>query len=199
MKPKVADYKKKVVDEFVKLLDKYPIIGAVNLDNMPTPQLQNMRATLRGKVVLRMTKRRLMKIAIAKSKKPGIEKIEEYLGGMPAILFTEENPFTGEERKQMIKKVLPDVEVVLVPDIHDDEKWAEHVEKFAKFDVVYTGSEHTRKCFDLQGNYEIRMIKENLDIAATEIRKKIKENKDWEALVPEEIREDVSKLKELIK
>jgi len=92
---KASPYKKKVVDEFVKLIEEYPIVAAVNLEMMPTPQLQVMRAKLRDKVVLRMNKRRLMKIAIekAKDKKKGIEKIEPYLKGMPALLFTKENPF----------------------------------------------------------------------------------------------------------
>jgi large subunit ribosomal protein L10 len=42
-----------------------------------------------------MTKRRLMKIALeeAKKSKPGLEKLEEHLKGMPALIFTEDNPF----------------------------------------------------------------------------------------------------------
>jgi len=92
---KVSKYKQKVVDEFVKLIEEYPIIAAVNLEMMPAPQLQIMRAKLRDKVVLKMSKRRLMKIAIekAKAKKKDIEKLEPYLKGMPALIFTKENPF----------------------------------------------------------------------------------------------------------
>ncbi|ENO12049.1 ribosomal protein L10 [Thermoplasmatales archaeon SCGC AB-539-C06] len=92
---RVSEYKKKVVDEFVKLIKEYPIIATVNLEMMPTPQLQVMRGKLRGKVVLRMSKRRLMKIAIEKTKadKKDIEKLEPYLKGMPALLFTKESPF----------------------------------------------------------------------------------------------------------
>ncbi|MFH1054000.1 MAG: 50S ribosomal protein L10 [Candidatus Woesearchaeota archaeon] len=92
----VAEYKKRIVKEFVDLMNKYPIIGAVNLENMPAPQLQKMRKQLRGKVELRMTKRRLMKLIIkqAKDDKKGIEGLEKYLVGMPALLFTKENPFS---------------------------------------------------------------------------------------------------------
>lgn len=97
MKPKavVAEYKKTVVKDFVKLAEDYPIIGAVNMEGLPTAQLQTMREQLRDTVVLRMTKRRLMKIIIdkVKDKKPGIDKLTEHLKGMPALLFTEENPF----------------------------------------------------------------------------------------------------------
>jgi len=94
-KPRVAEYKKKVVKDFSKLLVEYPIVGAVNMEGLPTAQLQNMRAQLRDKVVLLMSKRRLMKIAIedVKGKKPKIEELEPYMRGMPALLFTKENPF----------------------------------------------------------------------------------------------------------
>ncbi|MFH1315991.1 MAG: 50S ribosomal protein L10 [Candidatus Woesearchaeota archaeon] len=92
----VAEYKKRIVKEFIDLMKEYPIIGAVNLENMPAPQLQIMRKQLRGKVELRMTKRRLMRLIIeqAKDDKKGIEGLEKYLVGMPALLFTKENPFS---------------------------------------------------------------------------------------------------------
>src|SRR3989338_3504593 len=95
-KTEPAKYKKDVVARLIKLIKEYPIIAAVNLENMPAKQLAVMRSTLRGKVEIFMTKRRLMKLAIAATKKdkPGIEKIEEKLKGMPALLFTRENPFT---------------------------------------------------------------------------------------------------------
>ena len=91
----VAEYKKEIVANIVNLITQYPIIGAVNMENLPTPQLQKMRALLREKVVMTMTKRRIIKIAIekCKEKKNGIEKIEPYLKGMPALIFTKENPF----------------------------------------------------------------------------------------------------------
>jgi nicotinamide-nucleotide adenylyltransferase len=37
------------------------------------------------------------------------------------------NPFTFEERKQMILSAFPGVEVVPLPDIHDPTRWADHV------------------------------------------------------------------------
>lgn len=87
--------KEKTVREFATLMEEYPIIGVVNMTNLPTKQLQNMRSQLRKTVVLRMAKRRLLKKAVelAKAKKPGVEKIVEYMEGMPALLFTRDNPF----------------------------------------------------------------------------------------------------------
>ena len=95
MKAHVSEYKKEVVGNLIDLVKEYPIIGIVNMENLPAPQLQNMRAQLRKNAVLTMTKRRLIKIAFenAKSEKKGIEKLNEHLGGMPALIFTKENPF----------------------------------------------------------------------------------------------------------
>ncbi len=92
----VAEKKKKVAENIQKLILEYPIIAAVNMENLPAPQLQQMQRQLRGKIVMTMTKRRIMKHAIegVKDKKKGIEKLEAYLYGMPALIFTKENPFS---------------------------------------------------------------------------------------------------------
>lgn len=92
---KVALYKKKIVEQFVKLFNEYPLVGVVDMESLPAKQLQDIREALRGKVELIMTKKRFMKIAIeqVKDSKKGIEKLEEYMKGMPALLFTKEDPF----------------------------------------------------------------------------------------------------------
>ena len=91
----VAEYKKKTVNEFVNLINSYPVIGVVDMENLPTAQLQKMREQLRGKVVIRMTKIRFMNIVLDKVKdsKKGIEEMKNYLTGMPALLFTKDDPF----------------------------------------------------------------------------------------------------------
>lgn len=91
----VSDAKKKAVEELVALIKEYPIIGAVNMANLPTKTVQKMREQLRDKVVIKMTKRRLIKIALEQTQvaKKGIEKLDPFLKGMPALLFTKENPF----------------------------------------------------------------------------------------------------------
>ncbi|MBS3104939.1 50S ribosomal protein L10 [Candidatus Woesearchaeota archaeon] len=105
----VAQYKKDLVSNLVNLINQYPIIGVVNMENLPAPQLQVMRAQLRGSFFITMTKRRLMKLAIeqTKSKKNGIEKLEAHLGGMPALIFTKENPFKLSKTLQKNKSPAP--------------------------------------------------------------------------------------------
>jgi len=106
----VSDEKKGTVKEFASLIRQYPIVAAVNMENLPAKQLQNMRAMLRAKgVVLLMTKRRLLNLAIAEAKKdkPGIEAILPHLKGMPALLFAKDNPFSLHKTLQKNKSSAP--------------------------------------------------------------------------------------------
>jgi len=91
----VAESKKKIVNEFSELVNSYPVIGVVDMENLPTAQLQKMRRQLRDKVLIRMTKRRLINLVLdnTKEKKKGIEEMKNYLTGMPALLFTKDDPF----------------------------------------------------------------------------------------------------------
>jgi nicotinamide-nucleotide adenylyltransferase len=97
---------------------------------------------------------------------------------------TEDNPYSFEERKQMIKQALEELNinytVVAIPDIHNEENWVNHIEKIAnKFDVIYTGNDVVKKLF-AQKNYPVKLLKINIPISGTEIRKKMRENKKYE-------------------
>ncbi len=108
-KARVSPDKKVAVKKFLDLIEKYPIVGCVDMENLPTPQLQTMREQLRGNVEIVMGKKKLMRIALdeASKKKPGIEKLKDYLRGMPAFIFTSENPFTLYKTLQKNKSSAP--------------------------------------------------------------------------------------------
>lgn len=93
---KTPQKKLEAVSEFNKLTKEYPIVGIVDVENLPAKQLQNMREQLRGTVVIKMTKKRLIKIILEQSmkEKKGIEQLGEKVRGMPAMIFTKDNPFT---------------------------------------------------------------------------------------------------------
>ena len=61
---------------------------------------------------------------------------------------TRENPRSYEERIAQIRKHLPDIQIIGVPDVYNDKKWVESIEKQVKFDVAITGNEWTRRCFE---------------------------------------------------
>lgn len=89
----VPESKTKTVKELKKLLNEYPIVALLNLENLPAKQLQVMKGKLRKDALIRMAKKNLIKEAFKESGKPNIDKMDEYLGGMPALLLTKENPF----------------------------------------------------------------------------------------------------------
>ena len=106
---KAAEYKKKLVEDMVKLMRQHSMVGVVDMNNLPAPQLQSMRAELRGKISLFMTKKRLMKIALEKIKneKKNIDGLEKCLEGMPALIFANENPFKLNRILQKSKTSAP--------------------------------------------------------------------------------------------
>ena len=63
-----------------------------------------------------------------------------------------ENPFSSEERSDMIKKTLVNQDInnykiVRIPDIHNPPKWVEHVKSIiSDFDVVITNNSFTLLC-----------------------------------------------------
>ncbi len=85
------DNAKKVAE----LVRKYPIVGVVDMTCLPTPQLQRMRAQLRGQVEIFMAKKKVMQKAIAEIKDiAGIHELNPYMEkALPALLLTKENPF----------------------------------------------------------------------------------------------------------
>jgi len=90
---KAAPYKKEKVKKIKELSKEYPIIGVINLENLPCAQLQQMRSKLKGKVDFFMTRKTLIERGLTETKLPGINGLKDYLKGVPALVFTKENPF----------------------------------------------------------------------------------------------------------
>jgi nicotinamide-nucleotide adenylyltransferase len=106
---------------------------------------------------------------------------------------TEDNPFTFEERKEMIESTLKSegirddrYEIIGIPDVYDDKAWVGMILDRAVFDVVFTRNPWTERCFK---ELSIPVEKHPLfgRISASEIRKRMKEGMKWENLVPKEV------------
>ncbi len=95
-KAHVSENKKKLVKTVLEKIKKAPIVGIANLHGLPAAQLQKMRGLLREKVEMLMLKRNITEIIFenASKEKQGLEKLNAYLGGNPALIFTKENPFS---------------------------------------------------------------------------------------------------------
>ena len=89
-----SEQKKQLVQQLTTDLDQYPIVGVVNLQHLPAQQLQVMRSMLKSKgVKLSMARKKLLYLALSQAKKKNLDQLSAKIKGMPALLFTKENPF----------------------------------------------------------------------------------------------------------
>ncbi|MCC7553309.1 MAG: 50S ribosomal protein L10 [Methanobacteriaceae archaeon] len=91
----VAEWKKEEVNEIKGLIDTYEVVGIVDLLNIPAKQLQEMRRSLNGKAIIRMSKKNLIDLALkdCNTGKKNIVDLSEHMNGQVAIIATEMNPF----------------------------------------------------------------------------------------------------------
>jgi len=137
--------------------------------------------------------------------KTALREVDELVIGVALNQeITKENPFSVKERIEMIDLTLPandigNYTVFPIPDHPNDDKWLEQIETLVpKFDVVYMSDKDTlgekwvEKCF--KGKHQIKKIKYLKPIDATIIREKMKNNEDWQSLVPKEVVDYISKI-----
>ena len=91
----VAEWKTGEIETLTQMISENPVVGIVNISNIPAPQLQQMRKGLQGIASLRVTKNTLLSLALkqVENKIKGIEKIGEAIDGETAVIATEKNPF----------------------------------------------------------------------------------------------------------
>jgi nicotinamide-nucleotide adenylyltransferase len=115
------------------------------------------------------------------------------------------NPFTAGERIRMIKESLDadgeaDVRRILiipVPDIDVHSLWTHQVDMLVpKYDVVFANDLFTLMLFREQGVKSIEAPLYMRDkMAATEIRKRMVTEENWEDLVPEPVSKVIDEIK----
>lgn len=102
------------------------------------------------------------------------------------------NPFTSEEREQMIKRSLnlrKSYHIVKIEDINDYPMWVSYVESLTpKFDVIYAGNTIVRKLFK-EKEYELRFIESPINVSGTQIRQSMITGEDWVNGVPKGTRD----------
>lgn len=85
---KVPEWKKKQVDEIKKLTTTYSTIAIINLEMLPNRQLQKVKKKLKANVVFKPVKKWLATMAFEASANPAVKNLIPYMGGVPALLFT---------------------------------------------------------------------------------------------------------------
>ena len=92
-KPHILQYKKDEVADIKRLLDKYSVIGLINLEGLPAALYQKLKHGIKDIAFIKFARKDFMEIALRESEKKNIEEFVGRLTGVPALVFTEEDPF----------------------------------------------------------------------------------------------------------
>ncbi len=105
----VPSWKKEEVERLTKLLKVSPVVAVVDIENIPSFQMQQMRARLRGSVNLIVSRNTLIERALdaISSEREGITKLKGYLSGQTALVTTDLNPFKLYKRMEATKTKAP--------------------------------------------------------------------------------------------
>jgi len=80
----------KAVEDLANLLNKYSVIGILNLYKTPASALQKIKMSLKDKALIKVAKKTIILFALEKAKK---EDLKEFLVGYPALILSNEDPF----------------------------------------------------------------------------------------------------------
>jgi len=89
----ISESKLKAVQDIKNVIEHYPVIAIINLENLPARQLQKMKTKLRKDLEIKVAKKSIIEHALKLSSKPNVGKLAEHLVGSPALLLSKENPF----------------------------------------------------------------------------------------------------------
>ena len=101
-KSKVATWKKDKVVNLSKEISSSKTVAVLNMEDLPSRELQKIRENVGDKVNLRMTRKTLLRLALDKSGRKSASKLIEHIDeGMPALLLSELDSF---ELWQLLKE-----------------------------------------------------------------------------------------------
>ena len=111
------------------------------------------------------------------------------------------NPFTADERKEMIESsldesILEKIKIYYIPDVNDHDKWTYHIDEIIpKYDVVFSNDEFTHTLFGKRGIKVIPVpLKQREILSGTDIRIRIRDGKDLSGFVPDGTKKVLLKL-----
>ncbi|MCD6223241.1 MAG: 50S ribosomal protein L10 [Thermoplasmata archaeon] len=84
-----AKWKLEEVENLKKIVSSYPVVGIVGIRGIPASLMQEMRARMRGKILLRVSKQSLISLALQN----GMKELANYMEGEVGIIASKMNPF----------------------------------------------------------------------------------------------------------
>lgn len=85
--------KEQKVEEFKEKIEGYPVIGILDMQSLPSRQLQQMKKEMKDFADIKMSRKTLMDIAIDQAEKEDIEQLGENEAVQPAFIFSNKDPF----------------------------------------------------------------------------------------------------------
>ncbi|WP_457557861.1 50S ribosomal protein L10 [Candidatus Harpocratesius sp.] len=89
---KISPVKIQEVARIRKLIDEFNAIGLARIEKVPAKALHNLRDSLRGDVVITVSKKKLLRRAFTESGKENLVELADQIQGITALLFTNMNP-----------------------------------------------------------------------------------------------------------
>lgn len=87
------EQKEQKVEEFKEKIERYPVIGILDMHNLPAKQLQQIKKDMKLFADVKMSRKTLMQIAIDQADKEEIDQLKENEAIQPAFIFSEKDPF----------------------------------------------------------------------------------------------------------
>ncbi|MEF8771063.1 50S ribosomal protein L10 [Halodesulfurarchaeum sp.] len=103
---KVPEWKRSEVEDLVSLIESYDSVGIIDIEGIPSRQLQEMRAELYGTAMLRMSRNTLLERALDAIDE-GFGDLVSYLSGHVGLVGTNENPFALYRKLEQSKTAAP--------------------------------------------------------------------------------------------
>ena len=96
-KKHIPQWKLNEVNDLIKLFNQFDNVAVIQVSKMSDKQVQDMRKTLRGEAVIKMSKKNLQVRAIEQvikdTDKENLDKLSENISGQSALCFTNMNIF----------------------------------------------------------------------------------------------------------
>jgi len=92
---RVQEWKVKVVKELVELLNEFPVVGVIDITEVPAKLFQEIRQKLgdEGRIVVAKNTLITRAIDAVSEKNPKLAELKKFITGQSALIFSRKNPF----------------------------------------------------------------------------------------------------------
>ena len=131
-----------------------------------------------------------------------VDEVDELIVGIGSADASHQrrNPFTAGERIMMIRKTLERMETTIytvpIEDLDRNSVWVSHVQSISpRFDVAYSNNPLVIRLFEESG-VPVRQTEmyDRETLQGSQIRTRMVENEEWEAIVPEQAVEVIEEI-----